>query len=926
MAGLSNLYPPIVDSYMPAFVVTSETRGCKVYFSISDFNVYGDIRTNAQVSVKYQNSNNSALSSELYPNGIKICNVVEDPDVETDDRYYITIASEDIKGGDFELNQYYKIQIRFSDKNLSTPTKEEEGTWLAGNIQYFSEWSKVCLIRRISEPKVEINSFEKSDNDISALITDSTVDFIGAMYFDDKSETETLNNYRIRLYDNKENLLSDSGDIYSDSYNSTNEINYTFKYGLIDGNSYRIKLDIVTRNLYKKSYNYTFTVIQYGSPKLDAVFLITADNERGCIVTSLQGYTEEIFTGNITIRRSSSRSNFTIWEDVHTVALDKGEPLDYTWTDFSIESGVWYKYCVQRRDSVGNRSVALFPPEKFQQQVMVMFEDMFLVGDNTQLRIKYNPSVSSYKRTVLESKTDTIGSQHPFIKRNGYANYRQFPIGGMITLFDDYMDTFSSREELMGGEEMLKLYEEYNFNNRIGPFNDFIHEREFREKVINFLYADKVRLFRTLTEGNILIRLMDINLTPENALGRQIYSFTATAYEVDDCTIENIDKYNIQNIGDYSKLLGYDTEVLGQIIGGFKAGIDGDVVQKLLKEKYEKQAIDGYVNKIKKLTYLRIEFNMPPYLIKKENGKLIPQTKGEHFKDTFLGYICYINGVEIAVKPDGIYELKGDNISVNSIYFPKDTDATIDYCLLLAKQEDVAHLTKRTYFFERIGQVWGSFDCEDSVFKRIYQKYRYEYSTHYQKLISINGIKIQANPNTVVWIKESKDTDFERHVINDNGFLQIYDKNSVIEDFYFFGYHLEPATEEDLQREQLPYNKFVETGIECEDFNEIKKPIVNGVYTLIKKGVIAQEVIETEEEHSIKVLKDDYEKVNVEGSPSDALYFLLLKKLEDESCKYIYHDGLWKPFTLENDVLFCGCNVDAIVDYDCEIERGVYAR
>ena len=66
---------------------------------------------------------------------------------------------------------------------------------------------------------------------------------------------------------------------------------------------------------------------------------------------------------------------------------------------------------------------------------------------------------------------------------------------------------------------------------------------------MDFLYANKVRLFRSATEGNILVKIMDINFTPNSTLGRRIYSFTATAYEVDAATIKNYDKYGISPLG-----------------------------------------------------------------------------------------------------------------------------------------------------------------------------------------------------------------------------------------------------------------------------------------------------------------------------------------------------------------------------------------
>ena len=44
---------------------------------------------------------------------------------------------------------------------------------------------------------------------------------------------------------------------------------------------------------------------------------------------------------------------------------------------------------------------------------------------------------------------------------------------------------------------------------------------------------------------------MDISFTPEAQLGRMIYSFSATAHEVDECSIENYDKYIIHTIGTF---------------------------------------------------------------------------------------------------------------------------------------------------------------------------------------------------------------------------------------------------------------------------------------------------------------------------------------------------------------------------------------
>ena len=43
----------------------------------------------------------------------------------------------------------------------------------------------------------------------------------------------------------------------------------------------------------------------------------------------------------------------------------------------------------------------------------------------------------------------------------------------------------------------------------------------------------------------MLLKLMDISLTPEQQLGRNIYSFSCTGYEIEKASVDNYKKYNI---------------------------------------------------------------------------------------------------------------------------------------------------------------------------------------------------------------------------------------------------------------------------------------------------------------------------------------------------------------------------------------------
>ena len=208
--------------------------------------------------------------------------------------------------------------------------------------------------------------------------------------------------------------------------------------------------------------------------------------------------------------------------------------------------GVWYKYAVQYVN-LDNEKSSLIRIEN--DPVFGLFsEDAFLTEDNKMLTLKYDTQISSIRCNMADSIVTTLGSQYPFIRRNGNMDYRQFPLTGTITLLSDDGELFERKDKILKNEYQNTQYEEYvDERNVTLPMNDIILEREFREQVKDFLKNGKVKLFRSITEGNILIRLTDINLTPIASLGRRIYSFSATATEIGEDNVNNYFKYNISN-------------------------------------------------------------------------------------------------------------------------------------------------------------------------------------------------------------------------------------------------------------------------------------------------------------------------------------------------------------------------------------------
>lgn len=544
MAATNALYPAVIETYMPAFLIDSgdiEKDICKVYFSISQYNSFSDI-VNAQVSVRNQNTNISVLNPLKYPCEVMLTNIYVDSSVTTDAKYYVKIQKTDIENNNFKIDEYYKVQIRFTDteaEEVSMAIPQAIDSWLVNNLDHFSEWSSVCLVRGISKPTLNLLDWDPAETRVIDWSVQNT-QISGSLTFADPDENETLKSYRIRLYDTDDNLLTDSGDIYTSNYNNVNTVAYTFKYNFKVDTDYYFTFEYTTQNLYTETITYNLSMIQGNTQSYNLLLTGYIRPEDGNIDLQIRRSTDQTpISGNIVLRRSSSKENFTIWEDIHTEAVLNVQEVDITWSDFTVESGVWYSYCAQVVLPDGTRGKIT----EINAPIMIVLDDIYLTTAKKQLKVKFNPSLSSLKRNINETRTDTIGSKYPFIKRNGDMDYMSFPIGGLISSEMDENRKFTSKTKLYG--ENKKYYKDYNEQYEINRHSDVVYERAFREAVMDYLYSGEVMLFRSPTEGNYLVRLMDISLSPENTLGRRLWSFSGTAYEVDSCSIDNYDKYGI---------------------------------------------------------------------------------------------------------------------------------------------------------------------------------------------------------------------------------------------------------------------------------------------------------------------------------------------------------------------------------------------
>ena len=967
MAGLgNNLYPPIFKkSYLPAFDIKGE---CTIYFSLSVYNSYNSIKRDekdsennrdieVQITVQHQNTNYSALNLNKYPAGIKTMQLSFDPNRTTDDKYYVTINSSDMQNG-FVLGQYYKVQIRFTDTSVKPPTLinnyNNSGnnvipvSWFTSNLKGFSEWSQVVLIKGINSPKLRLRSFSDEEQDLTFTL--KMVDIIGNVDFKG-TPNEHLKKYRILLYDSKNTLLDDSKDIVLNVFSNLNEIQYKIKRELNDSELYRLVIKLQSSSLYEweKEYEFTLNLVQFTT--LDPNnFSITAtpDDKAGWIKVHVQTVSNILKVGsNFVIKRKSSKDNFASWEDVNIFLAGLNKKINYDWVDKTVESGVWYYYALEQVNQQNFRSNDLV----IKNPVSCRFEDIFLLNGDKQLKVRFNPQVNNYSHVVSESLTQTIGSKYPYIRRNGNTDYRTFSLNGTISFIMDIRENGmkASKYNLYGSN--YTLHDKENANRGITPFNDSILERDFREQVIKFLYQNNVKLYKSTTEGNMLVKLMNISFTPNNTLSRHIYDFTCTAQQVDEFNLTNCDKYGIQSIGEYVNKNSILIKKYGQVMrpnygryyaltdeeaeaqranynypydkrmfagtdkqNVFEAGVD--IISTYITPKYKYLQNDDIQINVSSLSSLKIQFSSLPYGIGKSGDKYKKCTS-ENDVPLFIGHIINVNGNEIIVNKEGIYQITDENISVTSLSFPiAGQTAALSYYATIVESERLNKIPNKYSNIQKIGQLFGKFELGDSIYTKIYRKYNLNVGKSSQQLQRIKGLRIQTTPNAVFYIKEAQDKNYyNEFIIGDTGLLEFYDQDTDITGIYPVGVKLRETTSDYVQEDEY---KIVD-GDAATDLGDITDPKENHVYTLETGSntiTAYKNQLKATQQANMQAwqLNENEQMLYVDMST------ILLIIDDKDATQFIYYKGGWYLF---KDGLVI-TPIEAIIDYYCNILRLEY--
>ena len=501
------LYPPVIEGALPAFY---GTESLSVPFSMNRAVGVSEV---AGFALKIK------TVSGLYITTLKVTDPSQFDLLDT------TTVKFDISGMEtpFTVGQHYKVQLAYIDKE--------------GQVGLYST---VGVIKYTTKPTVSIQNFN------FGYINQHNYSYVGlysqegAITLEDgrvvkRDASEKMYSCRFTIQDGDGIYVYDSGEIVHSTVQD--EVSYEshesvlISQDLDINRSYYARFWVKTINgLEESSQKYRVMQRRSISPEITVELKAELDYDNGFINLKIIDIPPQdpVISGTFLISRAASNNGY-VWEEFRRFDLQSMIPDKWSAIDCTVEQGVTYKYSLQQYNA--NQ---IYSDRIVSNAVYADFEDAFLYDGEKQLRIRFNPKVSSFKNTVLESKIDTIGSQHPFIVRNGNVNYREFPVSGLISYQMDSSHLFMSEEDLALTEKSFNL-----------TSANITAERAFKLKALEWLTNGKAKLFRSPSEGNYIVRLMNTSLTPNDTLGRMIHTFNSTAYEIAKCTTDNLEYYGL---------------------------------------------------------------------------------------------------------------------------------------------------------------------------------------------------------------------------------------------------------------------------------------------------------------------------------------------------------------------------------------------
>lgn len=284
---------------------------------------------------------------------------------------------------------------------------------------------------------------------------------------------------------------------------------------------------------YQKSYALVIPIYEWGYEnqgygrltKMESTFLTTKNHQLrltgNVSVSSLKRNTNDAFQTTIGSQypfySRNSKMNYRTFTLNGVVSILFDPTATFLRNDY--KNGLWW-------DNQNESKLVIFNRDLYSREQV-----------SPNRRRMWSEDQSNYKYIHQlgkeEYQDDPSFNKYPKAERNNRM--------GEITEFDQYLHRDITRiATTEKSDEMIFL------------------ERKFRECVMEWLSDGKPKLFRSETEGNMIVMLSGVGFSPLDKTARMVYSVSMTVTEIAEASMENLILYNLVPV-----------EITSHIIAGF---------------------------------------------------------------------------------------------------------------------------------------------------------------------------------------------------------------------------------------------------------------------------------------------------------------------------------------------------------------------
>lgn len=497
-------FPPILDSYYNAFQFDSEDESViQIPIKLSE---YEDSSASLPYEVKVKIKNIRKKNEKDIDCPIVNNNVVSIPRKE------------------FEEVGYYQIQVRYDATKANV------------NTTSCQEWSSICSTKCVDGISFDVSVTYSYPNLVIAGTLNTTENSLNEYLY--KAVLTAFNSsWKPIAIENIPIQIGQNSFTYETPYQNSWSSNTNFEIFAVTNNGYEVvnfKSDIAGDSPTSPTSSPTKIVTKAAPGENRISFSYTQNSS---VKNNFFLIRKDLFNNNQKIVTTFSESgNFSV--DL---------------IDRDTELGKSYEYYF-KQDGFIETLISNEP-------VCDNYHGVCLIGvynDQTvKLNLPYNTSLNSITLGLSDSIIETLGSKYPFVNRNANLNYKKFQLSSLISINSDIDEYFFTQQKVQYHDSYSTVVNTDNgkiYKRLIGgnlqdePYysyidDSFINEKLFRDKIVDFLSNGQPKVLKSLTDGNMLVKLTDISLSGNPQIGNKVYTLSATVTEVGE--VSKAIKYGI---------------------------------------------------------------------------------------------------------------------------------------------------------------------------------------------------------------------------------------------------------------------------------------------------------------------------------------------------------------------------------------------